>query len=820
MRVRKEFQSAGSYNRRVRLLDRYLVKETVGPLGLGFLVYTFILLLDALFDAAELIIRRGLPMATVGEILALSLPNIVVLTIPMSLLFGVLIAIGRLSSDSELVALRATGVSLLTLYRPILLLSGVLALINTLLMVYMLPWGNHRLQLLRLEVLTQNVSGQVEPRVFFDEWEDQVLYVFDSSESGVWNGVFLAESIPSTRENRVTVAERGRLRVDEDGERVTLELEDARIHEVDLSQPNSYQASRHGRFEFVVEDSFASDARAKIVASKGVRELTIPELLRWARDPELTAQTRRLARVEIHKKFAIPAACLVFGIFALPLGFNNRRGSKASGFVLSIGVIVAYYIILDNGEKMAEVGRLPPSVAMWAPNVLLAGLGLFFLARRNRDKSLLLSRVDRWLRQDLAARLRLAKSRREERAAVREARRRTITVGGRPAAGAGENAEGARRAQLVIRVRRYRVPFPTILDRYVFRIFGLIFLLTVLSGVSIYIVADLTGKADEIFQNQVAGSVILTYYKYSSLQIFYEIVPILVLVTTLITFSLLAKSNEVTALKALGVSVYRIAMPALLLAVGISAFCMFLESKVLPAASQRVAEIEDQIKGRETTRTYRRADRQWLFGQNRFIYNYIHYDEGTQTIQRLQVFEFDERHRLTRRLVADRAVYDGDGLWRFENGWFRTFDGSEVTSYERFPDEVLARFPEAPEYFASEIRPPEQMGYAELEDYIEAVEASGQKVPEMRVELQNKLAYPVISLVMALVALPFAFRLGRQGALYGVGISIVLGIVFLAFVAFFTTLGETGVLPPMAAVWSPNLVFALAGVYLFLGVRS
>jgi LPS export ABC transporter permease LptF/LPS export ABC transporter permease LptG len=795
----------------VRLLDRYLIREISGPLALGFLVYTFILLLDALFDAAEMIIRRGLPVATVGELLLLSLPNIVVLTIPMALLFGVLIAIGRLSSDSELVALRASGVSLLSLYRPILVLSAVLTLANVLLMVFVLPWGNHRLQLRRIEALTQNVSGQVQPRVFWDEWENQVLYVFEAPPRGEpWRGVFLAESVPSTQENRVTVAERGQVRVDDDGERVVLELGEARVHEVDLSRPDSYQVSQHERLEAVLEDRFASSQREQVSVSKGVRELTIPELLDWRSDPARSLETRRLAQVEIHKKFAIPFACLVFGIFALPLGFNNRRGSKASGFALSILVIVAYWVLLDTGEKWAQAGGIPPWLAMWGPNLLLAMLGLFLLARRNRDKSLLLTRVDRWIRRDLGARIRFLARRRQERAAERKARRHA-RPGGTARAG---------RHQVVIRLRRFQVPFPNILDRYVFRVFAGIFGLTVLSGVAIYVVADLTGKADEIFKNQVPTSVVMAYYKYSSLQIFYEICPVLVLVSTLITFSVFSKSNEITALKALGVSLYRIAVPALLFAAGISLFTVFLESKVLPAANQRVAQLNDRIRGRESSRTYRRADRQWLFGQDRYIYNYIHYDPQQQALQRLQVFEFDPQHRLTRRLVADRAVYVGDGRWRFENGWFRTFDGRQVTSYERFPGEVLTRFPEDPAYFESDIRPPDQMGYTELRHYVEDVEASGQAVPELRVELQNKIAYPLISLVMALVALPFAFRLGRQGALYGVGLSIVLGMIFLAIFAFFTTLGEAGVLPPAAAVWSPNVVFTLASVYLFLGVRT
>src|SRR3954453_21997245 len=163
----------------VRRLDRYIFSEILGPLGLGLLVYTFILLIRFLFQSAEMIIRRGLPVSIVGKLLLLTLPNIVVLTLPMSLLFGTLIAVGRMSSDSELIAMRSCGISLLTLYRPILLLSTALTIINSLLMVYALPWGNHALEQLRLDILTQTVSQQVQPRVFFEEWEGKTLYVFD-----------------------------------------------------------------------------------------------------------------------------------------------------------------------------------------------------------------------------------------------------------------------------------------------------------------------------------------------------------------------------------------------------------------------------------------------------------------------------------------------------------------------------------------------------------------------------------------------------------------------------------------------------------------
>ncbi len=394
---------ADPYNAGVRQrLDRYLLLEIIGPLGLGFLVYTFILLLRFLFDSAEMIIRRGLPVSIVGELLLFTLPNIVVLTIPMALLFGILIAVGRLSSDSELIAMRSCGISLLTLYRPILLLSAAFTLLNTALMVYALPWGNHSLQQLRLDILTQTMAQQIQPRVFFEEWAGKTVYVFEVSPGGErWQGVFIAEPIPSTQNNQITVADWGEVRVDQQGERVVLVLHEAVRHKVDLAAPERYEISRHEKLELILDDQFASTQRAKISVSKGIRERTLDELRVMRSDPASSPEQRNLAAVEIHKKFSIPMACLVFGLFALPLGFNNRRGGKASGFALSIGVILLYYVLLNNGEEAASLGKLSPWVAMWLPNILLATAGFFLLMRRNRDKSLLLTRVDRWVREDL-----------------------------------------------------------------------------------------------------------------------------------------------------------------------------------------------------------------------------------------------------------------------------------------------------------------------------------------------------------------------------------------------------------------------------------
>jgi len=780
--------------------------EILGPLLLGFLVYTFILLLRFLFQSAEMIIRRGLPVSIVGKLLLLTLPNIVVLTLPMSLLFGTLIAVGRLSSDSELIAMRACGMSLLTLYRPILLLSGLLTLVNTLLMVYVLPWGNHALQQLALEITTQTVAQQVEPRVFYEEWEGKVVYVFEVPPGGRrWKGVFLAEAIPASEENQITIADWGEVLVDPAGERVVLRLYNAVRHKWNLSTPDRYEVNRNKRLDLVLDDQFTSEQKAKMSVSKGLRELTLLELRDLLSDPAATAEQRNLARVEIHKKFSIPVACLVFGLFALPLGINNRRGGKASGFALSIGVLILYYVLLNNGEEAARFGRIPPWLAMWSPNLLLAAAGIFLLVRRNRDKSLLLSRIDRWIREDLWGGLLFLS--RLRRAKVREHRQR-------------RRQASAPATRVLLRLPRPRIVFPNLLDRYVARLFSWVFLLVVISGVSLFMIFDLSENIDEILKNKVGTGLVLSYYKYLSLQMFYEIAPVVVLVTTLMTFSLLARTNEITACKALGMSLYRLSLPALAAALLITGFCGYLESSVLPASNEKVAKLKDRIHGKQTARTYRRADRQWLFGKRRYIYNYIHYDPEQPSLQRLQVFDFDDQHQLGRRLYAESARYIGGNAWLFSKGWVRTFRSGRFVSYKPFPGSIVVQGFETPDYFDSEIRPPEQMRYGELKDYITELQESGQAVPELQVELANKIALPVASLIMALVALPFAFRLGRQGALYGIGISLVLGFAFMAVFAFFSKLGQAGALPPAVAVWTPGTFFALLSSYLFLRVRT
>ncbi len=787
----------------MRRLDLYTIREILGPLGLGFLTYTFLLLLQALFKFAKLIINNGVEPETIGRLLMLSLPSIVVMTVPMSLLFAILIAVGRLSADSELTAMRASGVSLFSLYRPIFVLSSVLALFTGYLMIAVLPKGNTALEELRLEILNQSLSQEVEPRVFYPGWEKKLLYVFEKpTGASRWKGAFLANARPFA-DDEVVVAEWGEAQPQPDVDQVQLFFEQAYKHRVDFKNPERYEIIQNKTVRLGLATQV--DSRSNTSSGRSLRTLNLEELRSEAANPRTPERIRNLARVEIHKKFAIPAVCLVFGLLALPLGITRNRGGRSSGFVVSIGIILVYYVLLNWGEELATKGDLPAAVAVWFANIIMLIAGVYLLAQRNSDKSILLQRADRWVQEHLWSRVLRLQGRRQARRTAK--RQRQLT-------------RRRANADLVLRIPSLQLRFPNRMDRYILLAFGKVLCMALLAGLTVYLIADFTDTIDEVLENQISGDVVMAYYQYKSFTILYQIAPIIVLIATLVTFGLLSRSNEIIAAKALGMSLYRLAIPVVLAASLVALLSGLFQSEVLPAAQSQVEELGAVIKNRPVRPGIRRADRQWIDSPDRKLYNYLSYDAEREQLHRLQVFKFDERYRLTDRLVVDRATYVGDGWWTLSGGWVRSFDGPDELEFRRFDSAQKYQLDLTPDSLMGEIRHPDSMTYTELREHITDLRDSGQVVPELEVGLHNKVAYPAISLVMALVALPFSFRLGRRGALYGIGLSIILGMIFMAVLAAFTALGNGGILPPVVAVWSPGAIFAVFSLYMFLGVRT
>jgi LPS export ABC transporter permease LptG len=736
----------------------------------------------------------------------------------MSLLFGILIAVGRLSSDSEIIAMRALGLSTRTIYRPVFIFSFAMFLLNLYLMNVVLPRGNTELQSLKAEVFTSSIEKEIKPRVFYDEYENLMIYVNDvEPRTGEWKGVFVADSrtdegqdsaplspvstpvtapgqaavaspalVGQRTSQKIIVAENGDLSIMRNSKQVWLNLHNAETHVWDPRKPERYDLNRNAFQRMRLPDKFSTDPTGYV---RSLREMNLRELIDQARIAKKgDRETYNLANVEIHKKFAIPFACLVFGVVGLPLGLTNRRGGKSSGFSLSIAIILFYYVMINNGEHLAEVGKIPPLVGMWAPNLILLALGVYLLIRANRDLG---GRHERTLWSRL---LTLFASRRRQTVAA--------AVDEEPAI-----------------LNRLDITFPNILDRYVLREFLKILALVLISTAALFIIVDYTELSGDIRTNHIAFHTVFAYYRFLLFQIVNYTLPISVLVATLVAFGIFSKNNEVTAFKSGGVSLYRVALPIVGIAALMSVLSYLMGDYVLPYSNQRVDQLRNKIKGKGAV-AVQNQQKLWFLGKGRYIINFLSYDRNTKQLAQVQVFELHPtKFRLTRRIYAQRARWDGQG-WVFERGWIASFADDGTSTYTPFVAPIRLYYRERPDDFATEVKAPDQMTFAQLHRYIDTIRKSGYAAEELMVKLYTKTSWPFISVVMAMIALPFAFRVGKRGALYGVGIALVVGIVYWMVFAIFTKFGEVGNLPPVLSAWSANILFAIAALYLFLHVET
>jgi LPS export ABC transporter permease LptG len=782
-----------------------------------------------LFDFAGMIIKRSLPASTVARLLYLSLPHIVVLTVPMSLLFGILIAVGRLSSDSEIIAMRALGISTRTIYRPVFLFSFLVFCINLYLMNFVLPKGNAEFAALRSEIFTSQIEKELKPRVFYDEFENLTIYVNDVDPKTLqWKGVFVADSrtadetrtgtssvpvtvaqqiqkahteaaqaptiLPQRSSNKIIVAESGNLSILKPSKQIWLNLKNAESHLWDPRKPDRYDLNSNAAQRMRLPDKYSDSGSGY---QRSLREMSFRELMeqaRWAqysRDPD-ARETYWAAKVEMNKMFAIPFACIVFGILGLPLGITNRRGGKSSGFSLSIAIILIYYVMINNGEHLADTGKIGPAVAMWTPNVVLLALGIYLLIRANRDTGA--RRSDGGIFRKILQ-------------AIKSRKRR-------------ENAAAGDEDPAIL--SRFDITFPNTLDRYILREFLKILLLVLVSTAALYLIVDYTDLSGDIRTNHIPFHTVASYYRFLIFQIMNFTMPISVLVATLVTFGIFSKNNEVTAFKSGGMSLYRAALPIVGIAMAISVLAYFQLDYVLPYSNQRVEELRNRIKAKRSAHPVATPHQQklWFLGKGRYIINFLAYDRDEKELSQVQVFEFHPtKFRLTRRVYAEHARWDGVG-WAFSNGWMRSFGDDGSSTYAPITRPLRLYYSERPEDFATEARAPDQMTFAQLRRYIETIRKSGYAAEELSVKLYTKTSWPFISLVMALIALPFAFRIGKRGALYGVGVGLILGIFYWMIFAVFTKFGEVGNLPAVLSAWSANILFSIAAIYMFLNVET
>lgn len=772
----------------VKILDRYVVREALSPFFLALGLFTFLFAVRPMLEQAQGLLAKGVDLPSVAFLLLLLLPQALGITIPMAFMAAVLMALGRLSGDREGVALLACGVSPMRLLRPLLLLAVLAGGANMYALVRLVPDCNQRFREETFRLLVRQSEGDIKPGIFYEGFPGKTLWVRErlTGQAG-WAGVVLADTTQPGRP-MLTLADRGLLDIDPVKRQVSIVLPGESFRYVTGEQDGVYDIARARDLRFAVPASTVfGDGNLSLV--RGRTEMSYADLKNEEGRKMAAGLSPHNEILQRHQMFSFPVACVVFALLGLALGLHTRKEGKLGGFALGIAVICGYYALMALFENLTKGSHFPAEWARWMPNVVLglAGVAAVYLRNRVAGRELSLP-VPRWLR-------------------IRSPRLRTT------------GPASAQRVVLVIKVPDIYVPRPRLLDLYVGQRYLNVVTLSFVGLLAFYYIGTFIDKSERLFKGEANFGMLVEYFLYSTPQFIAYIVPMAILVAVLGTIGGLTRTGELVVMRSCGVSLYRAAVPLIVLALVWSAGLFLLDDRVLAHANKQAEAIEDRIKGNAPRVENTVALTHWLVDPQGRIYYYAWFDTKNQTLRSLSVFDtVTGPFRLRSHMSADTVTYASQ-RWQADKGWLQRFPTPERATRETFAGRALDLSP--PDAFpAMRNQEWEMMTFTELRKKIGTLSDSGSNLSESRVMLQSRVAFPLVTVVMTLLGIPFGTMTGRRGALYGVGLAVILGAGYWLVNTFFMAVGQASLLNPIFAAWAANILFLAIAAYMTLTAKT
>ncbi|HEX8459665.1 MAG TPA: LptF/LptG family permease [Pyrinomonadaceae bacterium] len=760
-----------------RLIERYIVAAIFPYLGLSLLLLTFVILAQQAGKFVEILGSADPSLEAVADIALGLIPNILVFTLPMSVLIGTATGLSRLGSDSELVAMRAAGVGTWRFVSPVLLLGVVFTLLTLYIGFEIAPSASTLLRDAALKVTLAKLESPIQPHTFNTEMPGKVVYVREGDkERGQWGHVFIHWQ-EEGRETRLITSRSGR--IDVTGEQTELVLNDAVV----TTLPSKKGVESGSAAQIVSESSAQfrlrlNTGRNALVKKFQERRVELDELdWRELKGKIQTAEgaERVLLLIALNKRLALCFAPLAFALLGAGFGGRLKRLGRGQAFLMSLGAMLLYYLILLGGEHLSRSGVLPPQIGTWLATALATVVGLLSLLVNERNVSTGIS--TQLLRHSTRAGSTLSTS-------VRA--RNSILLG--------------------------------LLDRSLLRAVFYNFVLAYTSLLFIFLIFTLF----ELLRF-ISGSewrLVLLYLLYLVPLASMSLVPIGLLVAVLVTYAILARRNEVVVWWASGQSLYRLSLPIILFSLLVSVGLGLLQENVLPHANRQQENYRAQIRG-GINRAMTSAGVQWLaVPSSQRLYSY-RYGNDEKSLFSPVVYEFDPTGIHLRRLIlGGEGRWTGDKALEFKNAEVIEIGTHNLGSIERTEKYTLEETTAA-ESFKPLLNKPMELNSRRLSEYIRTLKSvRPDEITGLRIALYRRAADVATPIILALIGIPFGVLFGRRSAFWALGAALVIGLLLWGTASAFQQLGIYRLLPAALAAWGAHLIFTTLGLLLFSRART
>lgn len=371
---------------RIRILDRYVLREMLPPFFLSMAVLLLVLFLEKLFRLADLVVSKGVPLLSIVKLLAYAMPSFLVITLPMSLVVASLTAFSRLSSDSEVTAMKASRISLYGMIRPVFIFAVFIFGLTAFTSLTLVPAANVALKVHVFNMVKSSAVVGIEPGVFSTSFDGMVIYVDKMVTLDNMEGVFIFDE-RSVKEPYAIVAKHGKLSADPQSLNVTLALQDGSIH-TPTTDDQSYSLMKFAAARLYLDMN--SSIAGKGDSGKSLEDMGSGELLQEISKARQEGKPTYPFETELHKRLSIPFACLIFGLIGAPLGIRKNRSGKSAGIAIALLVFLVYYMILGSATNLAQTGTTSPLLAFWVPNILMAIVAWVFVVRKANDENFMI----------------------------------------------------------------------------------------------------------------------------------------------------------------------------------------------------------------------------------------------------------------------------------------------------------------------------------------------------------------------------------------------------------------------------------------------